>query len=141
MIEVRILGPNDAQVLEGVAPDVFDHAVNSEWASNFLRDGGHRIAVALETGLVVGFASGVTVLHPDKPPELYIHEVGVAETHQRQGTGKRLVQALLEHARANGCEAAWVLTDRANAAANGLYAACGGTPEDTVLYLFPLAAP
>jgi hypothetical protein len=41
-----------------------------------------------------------------------------------------------------GCVNAWVLTDRGNAAAMGLYASCGGVeaPGDTVMFEFPLGA-
>jgi Acetyltransferase (GNAT) family len=82
-ITIRILGPDDRSVLENVAPDVFDGAIDSRWAAEFLNDPRHHLAVALDpTGTVVGFASGVHYVHPDKPPQLFVNEVGVAPTHQ-----------------------------------------------------------
>jgi hypothetical protein len=39
--------------------------------------------VARDASVVVGFASGVHYVHPDKSPELWINEVGVARSHCR----------------------------------------------------------
>lgn len=52
--------------------------IDPTWSAEFLRDPRHHIAVAIEDGVVVGIASGVHYLHPDKPPELFVNEVGVA---------------------------------------------------------------
>ncbi len=60
-------------------------------------------------------ASAVHYVHLDKVPELWINEVGVAPSHQRQGIGRRLLEALLQHGRALGCAETWVLTEEENA--------------------------
>jgi ribosomal protein S18 acetylase RimI-like enzyme len=140
-VEIRVLGPEDDLVLTRVAPDVFDQPINPVWAGEFLRDPRLHLAVALDRGTVVGFASGVHYLHPDKPPELFINEVGVAPTHHRQGLGQRVLQALLERGRSLGCSQAWVLTSRSNTAAKRLSASLGGSDaseEDQVMFEFPL---
>ncbi len=126
-METRILGPGDLGVLERLAPGVFDDPIDPRATEAFLADPRHHLAVAVEGGVVVGFASGVHYLHPDKPrPELWINEVGVAPTHQGRGLAKAIVGALLERGRELGCAVAWVLTDRGNAPAMRLYAALGG---------------
>jgi len=139
-IEVRILGPGGETVLQNSAPDVFDNPVDYHLAAEFLRDHRHHLAVALDKGVVVGFASGVTYVHPDKPVELWINEVAVASSHRKQGIGKRILDILLEFGRAAGCREAWVLTDRSSTAATKLYESVGGTevPGDTVMYSFAL---
>jgi ribosomal protein S18 acetylase RimI-like enzyme len=140
-IEVKILGAGDEAVLDSVADDVFDDPIVAAASREFLADRRHRLAVALDAGIVVGFVSAVLYVHPDKPrPELWINEVGVAGTHQGRGLGRSLMAAILEDARASGCGEAWVLTDRTNAAAMGLYAAAGGRldPGDTVMFNFYL---
>jgi aminoglycoside 6'-N-acetyltransferase I len=88
----------------------------------------------------VGFASAVHYIHPDKPSELWINEVGVAPTHRRRGLAKDLLRALFDAGRALGCREAWVLTDRSNEAAMRLYAEVGGieAPGDTVMQEFRL---
>jgi aminoglycoside 6'-N-acetyltransferase I len=93
-LDIRHLGPDDEPVLRRVAAGVFDHDVDPALASEFLRDPRHHLVVAIEDGSVVGFASGVHYVHPDKPAELWINEVGVAPSHQRRGLGKRLLQAI-----------------------------------------------
>lgn len=136
---VRILGPDEAAVLDHVAPDVFDDAIDPRWTAEFFADPRHHLAVAMDDGQVVGFASGVRYVHPDKPPELFINEVGVAPTHQGRGLARKLMRTLMDHGRALGCVQAWVGTEHDNTAANRLYASVGGVPEDFVLYAFRLA--
>ncbi len=124
--EVRMLETTEGTVLSNVAPGVFDDDVSAALAREFLADPRHHIAVAIASGVVVGFASGVHYVHPDKPAEMWVNEVAVAPTHQRQGIGRAVVQCLLDHSRAIGCREAWVLTDYGNAAARSVYGACGG---------------
>jgi GNAT superfamily N-acetyltransferase len=97
-----------------------------ELARAFLADPRHHIAVAIDDGAVVGFASAVHYIHPDKPAELWINEVAVAPTHRKRGLAKRIVEQALAHGRGLGCKVAWVLTDTDNRAALALYAAAGG---------------
>ncbi len=128
--EVRMLGPGDEAALARVADDVFDNPVDPALAREFLADPRHHIAVAADDGRVVGFASGVHYVHPDKPAELWVNEVAVAPSHQRPGLGRAAMTTLLAHGRSLGCVTAWVLTDRDNKAARALYARLGGGEGD-----------
>jgi GNAT superfamily N-acetyltransferase len=137
---IRLLGPGDASVLDDVAPDVFDNAIDPRWTAEFLADPRHHLAVAIVNEQVVGMASAVHYVHPDKAPQLWINEVAVAPPHQRQGIGRRLLKALLERGRELGCTEGWVGTGSGNAAARRLYAAAGGVegPEPFVIVEFDL---
>ena len=137
---VTILGSADRMVLDNVAPGVFDNALDPRLVAEFIDDSRHHLAVAIDQGQVVGFASGVHYVHPDKPPELWINEVGVAHSHQGQGIGRAVVRALLQHGERLGCSEAWVLTDRSNQAAMRLYASAGGeeAPDGQVMFTFRL---
>ena len=139
-VEIRMLGPHERAVLARVAPDVFDNPIDDNWCAAFFQDPRHHLAVAVEGALVVGFASAVHYGHPDKPPELWINEVGVAPSHQQQGLGRRLLAVLLDHAETLGCVQAWVLTSPTNTAAQRLYAAAGGqvASEPALLFEFPV---
>jgi len=139
-VEIRILNPRDHVVLANVAAGVFDSAIDPQLAHEFLADPRHHLAVAIDDGQVIGFASGVHYVHPDKPPELWINEVGVADSHQQRGVGRAVMRALLDHARSLGCGEAWVLTDESNAPAKKLYASCGGTAGDvpSIVFTFTL---
>lgn len=135
---IRMLGPDDATMLDRVAPDVFDNAIDARWTAEFLADTRHHMAVALDGDLVVGMASAVHYVHPDKPPELWVNEVGVAPTHQRQGIGRQLLEALFERGRELGCQEAWLGTEQTNTAARRLYASAGGSEELMVYVTFQL---
>ncbi len=145
--EIRILQRGDERILMNVRAGVFDNPVDPKLASEFLADHRHHIAVAIEEGFVVGFASGVHYIHPDKAPELWINEVGLAPEYRGRGLGKAVLNALLDVGRSHNCTIAWTLTYRSNPRAMALYSALGGTEgaddsglsEDLVGYMFPLS--
>ncbi len=137
-IGIRLLTDADANVLANVAPGVFDAEVDSRWAAEFLGDERHHLVVALDDACVVGMASAMHYVHPDKRPELWVNEVGVAESHQGQGIGRKLLEAIFARGRALGCSEAWVLTDESNTAARKLYARTGGVESPALMYSFQL---
>lgn len=140
-IEVRLASPGDADALVRAGDTVFDHAVERTWVADFFSNRDHALVIALHGGEVVGMASGIAYAHPDKPRELFVNEVGVAEAFHRHGIGARLMRALLERGRELGCTQAWVATEDGNVAARGLYASVGGLEEEerAVVYVFPMA--
>jgi aminoglycoside 6'-N-acetyltransferase I len=140
-VEIRLLQAHEGRALDRLAPGVFDRAVEPRWRDEFFADPRHHLVVALDADLVVGFVSAVHYVHPDKPPELWIDEVGVAPSHHRRGIGSRLLDRMLAHGADLGCVQAWVLTGPDNTAARRLYASAGGqaAPERSVLFEFPLA--
>jgi hypothetical protein len=81
-VEIRVLGAGDEAVLTRVAPDVFDHPINPSWAAEFLSDPRLHLVVALDKDTVVGFASGVHYLHPDKAPEASLGGSDASEESQ-----------------------------------------------------------
>lgn len=140
-IEIKLLHATDFPYLETIAEDVFDDPIVPASAQEFLADPRHHLIVALDENIIVGFVSAVIYVHPDKlAPELWINEIGVAPTHQRQGIGKRLLKAMLDHAKESGCSEAWVLTERDNTAAMTMYRSIQGveTSPDPVMFTFKL---
>jgi len=135
-IAVRVLGSDEAPVLDNVVDGVFDYPVDPRWCAEFFADPRHHLAVALDGELVVGIASGVHYVHPDKPPDLWINEVGVAPTHEGRGLGRRLVATLVAHGASLGCTEAWVLTSPTNEAAKRMYRAAGSVPEEELSVMF-----
>jgi ribosomal protein S18 acetylase RimI-like enzyme len=137
----RLLSAGDEGILRSVAEEVFDHPVRTDLAVEFLSDPRHHIAVALDGGVVVGMASAVHYVHPDKPAQLFINEVGVAPSHQRRGIASELIARLLAHGRVLGCTEAWIAADEDNGPARALYTHAGGheEPVRAVIYTFPLA--
>ena len=141
MVDIRLLVAGDEALLSSVAPEVFDGPVDPALVAEFLSDPRHHLAAAIADGRVVGMASAVHYVHPDKPPELWINEVGVSPKHRKLGLGRRLLDALRETGRSVGCRAAWVLTDRSNEAARRLYASVGATEAtgDPVMFELEIA--
>jgi aminoglycoside 6'-N-acetyltransferase I len=137
-LEIRLLGPTDVAVLDRVADTVFDHAIDARWTRAFFDDARHHLIVAIDDGIVVGMVTAVDYVHPDKAPQLWINEVGVAESHRRGGIGRRLLEAMLAHGRTLGCTEAWLGTEEDNAPARRLYESAGSKPESFVLYSFIL---
>ena len=142
-IEIRELRPGDEEMLNNVAPDVFDHTPVALLTAEFLNDPRHHLVVALDSGQIVGFVSALHYVHPDKPAELWLNEVAVAPTHRKQGIGRRMLQNMLALGHRLQCRSAWVLTDRANVSAMRLYTSAGGVAESnpSVLFEFELRDP
>jgi aminoglycoside 6'-N-acetyltransferase I len=139
-IEIKVLQKGDAALLARVVPGVFDHPLDAHLTAEFLADPRHHLAVAIEDGAVIAMASAVHYVHPDKSPELWINEVGVAASHRGRGLGSAVLSAVLQAGQAVGCVEAWMLTHRSNTPAMRLYSSAGGTeaPEDQVMFTFHL---
>lgn len=139
-VEVRLLSAQDIAVLDHIDPDVFDFPVQRALAEQYLAAPGNLLAVATLAGVVVGMASAIAYLHPDKLLQLFINEVGVSQRVQGQGIGKRLLRALLERGRLMGCSEAWVATELDNQAARALYRTLAGVEDQdhAVVYTWRL---
>jgi ribosomal protein S18 acetylase RimI-like enzyme len=120
-IEFRLLGPGDSNLFDRVAGEVLDEPVNATKLAAYLSQAGHHMIVAMHDGVAVGQVAAVVHRHPDKPTELYIDEVGVAADYRRQGIARRMLELMLAHGKAIGCEEAWVGTEPDNLPARGLY--------------------
>jgi aminoglycoside 6'-N-acetyltransferase I len=135
---IRLLGTNDGSVLERVADGVFDNEVDTALTAEFLSDARHHLIVAIENDTVVGMITAVNYIHPDKAPQLWINEVGVAPSHHRRGIGRDLLKAMLRHGREIGCTEAWLGTEHDNVPARELYEDAGSEAEPFLLYTFML---
>jgi ribosomal protein S18 acetylase RimI-like enzyme len=142
-VKVRLLAATDLAVLEHVDAGVFDNPIQLAFAAQYLANPSNMLAVAIQGGVVVGMASAMAYVHPDKPLQLFIGEVGVSERCRGRGLGKRLMHALLEHGRIMGCTEAWVATEENNVAARALYTAVKGTEDadHAVVYTWQLSSP
>ncbi len=138
--EIRMLRRGDEEMLLHTGDDVFDNPVDPHLAAQFLSRDDHHIIAAIENDTIVGFVSAVSYVHPDKEPELWINEAGVASTHQGQGIGKQLMNSMLALGKQMKCTEAWVLTNRSNPRAMKLYSSAGGVEDadDIVMYNFDL---
>lgn len=125
-VTIRHLGPDDLALLMAVKEGLFDRPVDPVQARAFLRDPNSEIVLAFDGDEAVGMVSGSVLLHPDKPPAMFINEVGTRESHQGRQIAFRLMQAMFDIARARGCVGIWLGTEPDNIPALGLYRKLGG---------------
>jgi len=125
-IRIQRAEPGDEDEVERFA-EAFDDPVVTGSTRQFLADERHHLLLGYLDDRPAGFVSAVEILHPDKVrPEVFLNEIGVAESAQRRGVARALVEELKRVARDRGCQSMWVLTDDENAAAKRLYETTGG---------------
>jgi len=110
MKDIDIVRLTRASQLDNTDPDVFDGPIITEFLEAFLTDPRHLMFVAQEGSLVVGMVSAVEYFHPDKPTQLWINEIGVADAYRNRGIGRRLMSTLLNEASQRGIAYAWLGT-------------------------------
>jgi aminoglycoside 6'-N-acetyltransferase I len=133
---VLLVTAENAHLLDRVDPDVFDHEVRPDLLRQLLGNPMNHLAVAVVDGIVVGMASAISYVHPDKPLQLFINEVGVAGGYRRRGIARRLMDLIIDHGRRLGCTEAWVATEVGNTAARALYRATGGVEDEERAVVF-----
>jgi ribosomal protein S18 acetylase RimI-like enzyme len=131
-ITIHHLGPQDLERLCAVPEGLFDHPVDPGLAAAFLADPLHELVLAYEGELAVAFASGTVLLHPDKPPSMFVNEVATRDSHLRRGLATAVTEALFAVARARGCEGIWLGTEPDNTPALALYRKLGGDEQPFV---------
>lgn len=140
-VTIHCVDAANLALLERIDDDVFDHEVRPELLQAFLASPSNVMVVAVAAGEVIGMATGLAYVHPDKPLAFFINELGVSGRMRRRGIGRRLLAALLDKAAGLGCAEAWVATEVSNAPARSLYVAAGGIEDDepAAVYVYPLA--
>lgn len=122
----RFLTPEDAALLCAQPAGLFDRPVDPDQTRAFLESALHVIAVAQDDDLILSFASATILLHPDKPPAMFINEVGTRDEHQRKGHASRVTRMLIDHADAADLDGVWLGTEPDNAPALALYRSLKG---------------
>jgi ribosomal protein S18 acetylase RimI-like enzyme len=119
---------DDAKVREAGA--LFDRAPTAEATADVLGRPDHHLLIAYDDDDVpAGFVTGVVMVHPDKGREMFVYELGVAESHRRRGYATALIRTLEQIARDAGCYGMFVLTDDDNTAAVATYTSAGARDE------------
>src|SRR4030095_2078597 len=130
------VGSAEAALLDRVAEDVFDEAIDPARLAAYVAEPGHLMVVAVSGGEVIGQARGMVHRHPDQPTELYIDNLGVTPARRREGLATRMLDELVDWGRSLGCEEAWVGTEVDNEAARTLYEGRGSAAETFVMYFY-----
>ena len=133
-ITIRVLRPEDLDLLCAVPEGLFDEPVRADQAEAFLADPANVIVLAYDGALAVAMATGTVLRHPDKPPSMFINEVGTRESHLRMGLGRKVTLALIGIARERGCAGIWLGTEPDNDAALALYRSMAGREVPGVFF-------
>jgi aminoglycoside 6'-N-acetyltransferase I len=133
------LSEETAALLDHVAPEVFDAAIDPGLLRDYLVAPGHVMLLAVLGGQVVGHVSAVIHHRPEKPRAMYVDEIGVTPAHQRKGIATALMAEVLGLAGSEGCAECWLGTDTANRPARALYSKLATDSETAVIYWFDTA--
>ena len=131
---IQTITKDNASLLEAVAEDVFDEAIDLNYLAGYLEESNHILCVAVVNGLVVGQVRAIIHKHPYNPAELYIDNAGVAPAYQRQGIAKQLVTEIARLGQQRGCMDIWVGTESDNESAQALYQSFGLDMTDMVMF-------
>ena len=137
-IKIIRLTPDNADLLDNVAEDVFDTEIVPARLRAYLAEPVNLMILAVDGDLVVGQAAAVIHKHPDKPDELYIDEVGVSPDWRRRGLARRMMEALFALGRSRGCQASWLGTEDDNLPARRLNESFGEDGVEIIMFDFDL---
>ncbi len=132
--ETAWIDDGNADLLDRVAEGVFDHAIDPRRFETYLANPLNWMCVALFDGLVVGMCMSVIHLHPDKPTELFLDEIGTGDDWRRQGIARQLMQMVFDRCDAEGIDEIWLGTEPDNVPARGLYESTGAKGEAALIY-------
>jgi GNAT superfamily N-acetyltransferase len=131
---MRVLraGVQDVSLARQAVREVHGRRLDSDDAiAAFLADPSCYLLLAVEGNEVAGSLNGYALTHPHRPePQFLLYEIDVRESRRRQGVGTALVRGFIAEARRLEAFGLWVVTDRANVAAMGMYRKCGLATSD-----------
>jgi ribosomal protein S18 acetylase RimI-like enzyme len=119
-VTIKLLGPSD-EALVVSATGLFDDPPIAEQTHAFLSSERDFLWFALADGRPVGFVSASVLLHPDKPPHLFINELATAEGHRRRGIATHLMTAVAAFGRERSLWPIWVAAEGDDQPAQAFY--------------------
>ncbi|MFN3229065.1 MAG: GNAT family N-acetyltransferase [Asticcacaulis sp.] len=128
------IGSESLNLLADCADDVFDAAIQLDYARAFVADPRSILIVARSSDQVVGQIVAIVHHHLDAPSDLFIENLGVAQAWQRRGIARTLLSKALVTGADLGAVSAWVATEAENEPANALYRTFGARPEPFAMY-------
>ena len=127
-VTIRLLWLCDEALVEAAA-QLFDHKPLPEQTRAFLASDREFMWLALKEGLPVGFVSATSILHPDKPPHLFVNELATHQDHWRRGIATRLMRVVEQFGRENDLWPIWVAAEGDDAQAISFYRSLGDMEE------------
>jgi ribosomal protein S18 acetylase RimI-like enzyme len=127
----------DADLAASIALIVAAGSVGPAHTRAFLTDRSNVLVAGFFVGEPVGFISAhILDRFKDLRRKMFIYEVDVLPAFHRRGVGRAMLEKVLEIARRENADTAFVLTNRSNSPAVGLYSDLGGretNPDDLMM--------
>lgn len=95
------------------------------------RDIFRCLVAATDDGRIVGYAVCFYAYYTWTGKSLYMDDLYVKDDFRKQGVGRRLIQAVIEYAKANGCHKVKWQVSRWNTNAIGFYTKLGAEISET----------
>lgn len=139
-IEIRLLGAADGALLDSAVSSFRGPGGTGE---RFLAQPSSVAFVALAGDEVVGWAWGFREVRPDGRDQVLLYQLDTAEGWRRQGIGTALVRAVLDLARDEGFVRVWLVSNKGNTEAVGVYRRLGAVAyqDDDVVYRWDVNRP
>jgi aminoglycoside 3-N-acetyltransferase I len=142
-VEIRRLQLGDRELaskLFSVMASIFEEsavAAPVDYIGQLLRREDYWVFAGLADGCpIAGLTAFILPLPRSQRAELLIYDLAVQPAFQRQGVGRRLVQAALREASEQGLVATWVPAANEDFHALDFYRAIGGKPTATTIFTF-----
>jgi len=143
-LEIRRLVPGDvalARATFALMVEVFDEAAAAPLSESYVarllaRDDFWACAAVLDARPVAGLTAHALPMTRAEATELFIYDLAVHPSHQRQGIGRALVDALLVEAHAAGITSVFVPADNDDVHALDFYRAIGGDEAPVTFFTF-----
>jgi len=145
MIEVKRLKPKDTELAKRAinalkpAPEPDHKNVTADYLRDFLEEDKNILILALEDHSPVGFALAYLLDRVDRNQTMILfYEIIVSPIHRRHGLGTKMVNELKRIGHDLNVMKIWVLTNKSNTAAVGLYESTGARQagDDDVLFVY-----
>ncbi|HUX20325.1 MAG TPA: GNAT family N-acetyltransferase [Spirochaetia bacterium] len=143
-IEIHIVARNEIdrfrELIEIFAQEFVEEEYENlpdGYLSRILRQRGFHVVVALCNGHVVGGSTAFEITRYNRQTsEMFIYDVAVRRSFQRQGVGRAVLAGIQDHCVGAGIRECLVLADAEDAAAIDFYRAAGGAQQKAVAFTF-----
>jgi ribosomal protein S18 acetylase RimI-like enzyme len=136
-VSVRRLGRDDAASASDALRDLYHRdPFDQRRAAEVLGDESNVLLIGEIAGTPAGYCFAHLLDRLDGGRALFIYDIATGEAFRRRGVATAIVTTLLELARIAGCAKVFVVTERSNEAATGLYASLGASAagDDDVVF-------
>lgn len=136
----RLIGRDDAGRASAALADLYHrNPFDRRRAAEVIGDESNVLVVAEIDGTPAGYGFAHVLDRLDGDRALFVYDIATSEPFRRRGVARAIVTSLLELARSAGCTKAFVVTERSNEAATGLYTSLGASAGfDDVVLSWPL---